>query len=671
LLKKIKQLFLIILLLLSQAVFNQEVKAEQKKTVSYADLADQDYVANEVIIEYHRNNNLISTLLGKTAEEEQNFFAKLNINYDIWSEANTDEQLELLRDKIKKFRKTGKLKKLKKAKKLRKSLKTAYAVLKLDHKVSKKELATLIKKMNLEHYGSDNFEIDAVYPNYIYEITDTNDPLNSDQFSHDTVKPEALWQYTKGDGVVVAVIDTGVDINHEDLRDNIWVNTDEIPGNGRDDDRNGFVDDVRGWDFVNATSSSCSFNEDCQREDNDPSDFNGHGTHVAGIIGAVGDNNLGISGIAPEAQIMPLRAGYSTGSSAFLQTADIIQAINYAIDNGADVINMSFAGYGLNVLQNLLTQASQRGVICVAAAGNNGSDAPIYPAAISSVISVGSTADGVSKSSFSNFGPWVDITAPGSWILSTVPNGGYDHKSGTSMSAPIVAGVAALLKARSPNSSPSAIKKLLLDNTTDTTFFIERGGTEFIGGVSAEISFPFEIVNLSAPSTAVLGTSVQFSAAASEAVVEYEWISSIDGLLSTAQSFSKADLSLGTHNISVRALNAAGEWTPFSSQNLEVSEERIIDPNNNSGDNNLNVGTVSYNIRIKRRKGRYYAAMSKATRRRLRAFRWTSNLDGVVSNRRGLRKKRLSPGSHILSLQVQDLNGNWTNPLQRVAYKFR
>lgn len=653
----------------------QAAQAQSNSTKNYSNIADQDFVENQIIIEYHRNETPLSTLFNKSVEEEQNFFAKLNINYDIWSEASTDEQIDLLREKIKKFHKQGKLKKLRRAKKLKKSLKSAHAVLTLDHPVSKTELATLIKRMNLDGYVADNFQIDAAYPNYLYEISEsiTNDPLEEQQFYNDVVKPEALWSYTKGAGTVVAIIDTGVDWNHEDLAANIWVNTKEIPNNGKDDDNNGYVDDIRGWDFVNTISSSCSFGEDCSREDNDPSDFNSHGTHVAGIVGAVGNNERGIVGIAPESKIMPLRAGFSTGSTAFLETADIIQAINYAIENDADVINMSFTGYGLGVLTSLLDEADRLGIICVAAAGNNSSNELTYPAAINSVIAVGATADGVSKSSFSNYGTWVDITAPGSWLLSTVPNNNYDHKSGTSMASPVVAGIAALLKAKNPSYSPSAIKKLLLDNATETTFYVERGGTEFIGGVTAEISFPFEIVNSNVPSLALVGESLNLAASASEAVTEYEWISNIDGFLSSQQSFTINNLSLGTHQISVRAINSSGVWTSAYTKNLVISEEKTIDPNENNGgggDGGTTISPLSQNIRIKQLNGRIFASMTRNTRRQIKAFRWTSNLDGVVSNKRGFYKNKLSTGSHILSLQAQDKNGNWTNPLQRVSYKY-
>ena len=634
---------------------------------------NQDYAPDELIIQYHHNENLISKIIGSTAQEEQSFFAKLNIQYQIWDEADTDEQLDILKAKIRKLRKNGKLKKLKKAKKLRKAIAGNYAILKLDHHLEKEEIEALISRMNSEHYLSDNFEIDAVYPNYVYEISQTSDPLNDQQQDHDMVKPEKLWKYSKGEGVVVAVIDTGIDMDHEDLVNNIWTNNDEIPNNGKDDDKNGFIDDVHGWDFINKANSNCSFNEDCSKEDNDPNDVNGHGTHVAGIIAAQGNNNIGISGIAPEATIMPLKAGYSTGSSAFLLTSDIIQALNYAVDNDADIINMSFAGYGLNVLESLINSINRQGVLCVAAAGNNSSDAPIYPAAIDSVLAVGATADGYAKSFFSNFGTWVDITAPGSWILSTVPNNRYDHKSGTSMAAPIVAGVAALLKGKNPNSSVAAIKNLILNNATETSFVKFQGAQEYLGGVSADISFPFELIYANFPTKAQPGEEVFFQAEASEGVVEYSWSSTLDGNLSNEASFTTDSLSLGTHSISVRARNAEGQWSNAIIKTINISEEIVIDPNQNNGNNNdddREVSILSNRIRIIRRDRRFFAAMTRATRKQIQAFRWTSNRDGVVSFRRGFRKRRLSPGSHLLTLEVQDKFGNWTTPLERYTFRY-
>ena len=652
---------LILILLVKTISFTDRVQAKVKN-LNYTNLTSQEFADNEIIVEYHKNFNLISSLMGNADIKEQNFFAKLNTDYEIWSETYYQEELSSLRTKIKNYRKNGKLKKLKKAKKIRRTLKNNYAVIKLDHNVDKDKLLKIIRKINFDHFNSDDYEIDAVYPNYIYEITEarTNDPMNLDQFSHDVVEPEALWQYSKGKDTVVAVIDTGVDYNHKDLKANIWVNTKEIPNNGKDDDKNGYIDDVQGWDFVDQAGRSCIFTEDCTKEDNDPSDINGHGTHVAGIIGAVANNNIGISGIAPETKIMALRAGYSSGFGGYLKTSDIMQAVNYALDNGADVINMSFAGYGLDVMSSLMFSAYKKGVICVAAAGNSNSSTPVYPAAISSVIAVGATYDGVSRAYYSNYGSWVDITAPGSSILSTIPNNQYKHKSGTSMAAPIVAGIAALLKAKNKSYNKDAILKLMQDYATETSFYTDATARTMIGSVNANMVFPFEITNVTIPEQTLLNGNTNLKASSSEAAYSYEWTSSKDGILGYDQELNLNNLSLGEHLISVRAQNFQGQWTPEIQKTLLVTEE-IISKNNYK---------FQKKIKIKKRRGKYYAAMSKRTRRQLKAYRWTSNKDGAITRRRGFFAKRLSKGSHILSLEVQDLEGNWTSPLQRIAYNF-
>ena len=649
---------LILILLVKTISFTDRVQAKVKN-LNYTNLTSQEFADNEIIVEYHKNFNLISSLMGNADIKEQNFFAKLNTDYEIWSETYYQEELSSLRTKIKNYRKNGKLKK---AKKIRRTLKNNYAVIKLDHNVDKDKLLKIIRKINFDHFNSDDYEIDAVYPNYIYEITEarTNDPMNLDQFSHDVVEPEALWQYSKGKDTVVAVIDTGVDYNHKDLKANIWVNTKEIPNNGKDDDKNGYIDDVQGWDFVDQAGRSCIFTEDCTKEDNDPSDINGHGTHVAGIIGAVANNNIGISGIAPETKIMALRAGYSSGFGGYLKTSDIMQAVNYALDNGADVINMSFAGYGLDVMSSLMFSAYKKGVICVAAAGNSNSSTPVYPAAISSVIAVGATYDGVSRAYYSNYGSWVDITAPGSSILSTIPNNQYKHKSGTSMAAPIVAGIAALLKAKNKSYNKDAILKLMQDYATETSFYTDATARTMIGSVNANMVFPFEITNVTIPEQTLLNGNTNLKASSSEAAYSYEWTSSKDGILGYDQELNLNNLSLGEHLISVRAQNFQGQWTPEIQKTLLVTEE-IISKNNYK---------FQKKIKIKKRRGKYYAAMSKRTRRQLKAYRWTSNKDGAITRRRGFFAKRLSKGSHILSLEVQDLEGNWTSPLQRIAYNF-
>lgn len=251
--------------------------------------------------------------------------------------------------------------------------------------------------------------------------------------------------------VVIAIIDTGVDYNHIDLRNNIWVNSAEIPGNGIDDDGNGYVDDVNGWN--------------CVGDNNDPMDDNGHGTHVAGIAAAE-NNKTGTVGVAYNCKIMCLKAGNSSGS---FNNSDIAEAIRYAYMNGASVINMSFGGYSISIaVEDALMDAYNQCVL-VAAAGNDGrcnqpgcghipTPRPFYPAALPYVIGVMScNANGTRISTFSNFDHYpynsleYEVYACGEQIPSTWPNNKYATLSGTSMACPVVAGIAAVLRSSYPD----------------------------------------------------------------------------------------------------------------------------------------------------------------------------------------------------------------------------
>jgi subtilisin family serine protease len=265
--------------------------------------------------------------------------------------------------------------------------------------------------------------------------------------------------------VVVAVIDSGVDYEHPDLEDNMWTNSEEIAGNSKDDDGNGYVDDVYGYDWIDS--------------DSDPMDDNSHGTHVAGIIGAVGDNSLGVTGVSPEVSIMALRFMDADGNGT---TSGVAQAITYAADNGADIINASFAGTSSSVLmEEAIEYASDKGVLFVAAAGNSGEDndaTPSYPASydIDNILAVAATDSDDELASFSNYGETsVDMAAPGVSILSTVPGEDYETMSGTSMATPHVAGAAAVLLAEKPNLSVKRLRGLLknkgrkLDSLADST----------------------------------------------------------------------------------------------------------------------------------------------------------------------------------------------------------
>ena len=297
-------------------------------------------------------------------------------------------------------------------------------------------------------------------PNYLISLQSMpNDPLFSSQWAlNNTVqaeKPEqaninmvAAWDLEQGNsGVVIAVIDTGIDYNHEDLAANVWHNPGEIPDNGIDDDHNGYIDDIIGWDFVDAQMGA--EDEDYSVPDNDPLDSQGHGTLVAGIAAAAGNNGFGIAGITWNSKIMPVRAAYKTKHwEAMLETDDAARAIIYAAENGAHVINLS---WGSNIKSKLIESAiafaADSGALVCAASGNQNSSTPFYPAASDNdaIIAVGATSKDGHKAHMSNFGDWVDVSAPGVSMNSTYLNNQYAFQTGTSMAAAVVSGIAGLI----------------------------------------------------------------------------------------------------------------------------------------------------------------------------------------------------------------------------------
>lgn len=272
----------------------------------------------------------------------------------------------------------------------------------------------------------------------------------------------SAWAMKTGsDSIVVAVIDTGVDYTHPDLAANIWTNPGEIPGNGIDDDGNGYIDDVHGYDFIN--------------NDNDPMDDNGHGTHCAGVVGAVGNNGIGISGVNQKVKIMPLKFLRKDGNG---DTAASLNAIAYARKMGADVLSCSWGGTSRS--QALADAIASTNLLVVTAAGNSGTNndvIPHYPSGFDSpqILSVAASdaSDGIP--SFSNYGAVsVDVAAPGEWILSTYPTAlghQYIKMKGTSMATPHVAGLAALLLTVNPGLSPSQLKSLIMNNVDQVSAF--------------------------------------------------------------------------------------------------------------------------------------------------------------------------------------------------------
>jgi subtilisin family serine protease len=291
-------------------------------------------------------------------------------------------------------------------------------------------------------------------------------------FDADIDAPEA-WNVTTGSrDVVIGVIDTGIDISHPDLAANIWRNPGEIPGNGIDDDGNGFVDDVSGWDFVS--------------NDNDPQDGNGHGTHVAGTIGAAGSDGRGIAGVNWEVSLLPLKFLSDSGSGS---TAAAIAAINYATNlrnAGVNIVatNNSWGGGGFSTgLRDAIRRHGEAGITFVAAAGNEGANNDVtgsYPANydLPNVISVAALDRSDRLASFSNYGATsVDIGAPGVAIYSTTPGNRYASYNGTSMAAPHVAGVVGLLAAANPAATVAGIRSAILDSAVPISSLAGRSVT--------------------------------------------------------------------------------------------------------------------------------------------------------------------------------------------------
>ena len=308
--------------------------------------------------------------------------------------------------------------------------------------------------------------------------------------------PEAWAAGYTGKGVTVAVIDTGVDLNHPDLVQNLYVNAGEIAGNGIDDDQNGFVDDVHGYDFVDGDAS--------------PDDLNGHGTHVAGTIAAA-RNNIGSTGVAPDAKIIPVRVLDRNGSGS---DANVAAGIRYAAKLGADIINLSLGGVYSRAIDSAINYARSLGTIIIAAAGNESAAVPGYPARFSAtddnVISVGAYGSSGSIASFSNRvgnSGSVQIDAPGVGIYSTYLGGGYATLSGTSMASPHIAGLAALTLSANPNLTSRELRDLLANDTSG-----RAAGSDSFGKANASITVAYAAAGLKTASTASAGQRVATTA---------------------------------------------------------------------------------------------------------------------------------------------------------------
>lgn len=306
-------------------------------------------------------------------------------------------------------------------------------------------------------------DVEYVEANNVIRLSNTpDDPRMGSLWGMEKISAEAAWEINTGSReIVVAVIDTGVDYNHPDLKDNYWYNPGETGTdaagndkrtNGIDDDGNGYVDDFRGWDFAN--------------NDNNPMDDNDHGTHCAGTIGATGNNGQGVAGVNWQVGLVGIKFISASGSGS---TAAAISSIEYATKLGVDLTSNSWGGGGSSsAMLAAIREANEAGVLFVAAAGNSTSDndtRPNFPSNydVDNVIAVAATQQNDTLASFSSYGrTTVDLAAPGLSILSTTRNNGFRNMSGTSMATPHVAGAVALMKATFPEMTSAQLKEKLL-----------------------------------------------------------------------------------------------------------------------------------------------------------------------------------------------------------------
>lgn len=272
-----------------------------------------------------------------------------------------------------------------------------------------------------------------------------NDRYFVDQWYFDKLKIPTAWDVTTGSPVTIAIIDTGADLTHPDLSARLWTNPREIAANGSDDDGNGYIDDVHGYNFVSKNANL--------------TDRHGHGTGVSSVIAAATNNRTGIAGVNQQARLMILKSLDQAGGGEY---KNVTQAVRYAVDNGAKLINMSFGATAKDAdLEAAINYAASRNVIIVAAAGNAGDNEVYYPAASEHVISVGSVGKTNKRSSFSNYGAGLDIVAPGEGILMAEPDGDYVSGAGTSFATALVTGVVSLATAVNPGLTPDQAENLL------------------------------------------------------------------------------------------------------------------------------------------------------------------------------------------------------------------
>ena len=416
-------------------------------------------------------------------------------------------------------------------------------------------------------YAEPDFVVkaDAVVPNdanfgLLWGMQNSGQTVNADPgVAGADIRATDAWSILTGDpNFVVAIIDSGTLLTHPDLAPNAWTNAGEIAGNGIDDDANGYIDDVNGWDFFSI--------------DNDPND-GGHGTHTAGTVGAAGNNGIGVAGMAWQCKLMALRFLGPTGGF----TSDAILAVQYAARKAVKVSNNSWGGGGFSqALYDAIGASRSVGHVFVASAGNNGQNSdvtPAYPAAynLDNIISVAATDNNDARASFSNYGPVsCDIGAPGVNILSTYGTG-YAYLNGTSMAGPHVAGLAALVYIKNPTFTYTQVKNQILSTArpiAGLAGLCVTGGVANAAAALGAVAPPpntAPVVTITSPTanaSFATGVAITFTGSATDAedgnrTASLVWTSSLQGQIGTGGTFTVSTLSAGTHVITARATDTA------------------------------------------------------------------------------------------------------------------
>jgi len=419
-----------------------------------------------------------------------------------------------------------------------------------------------------------------------FEYTPNDFSIFNDLYHLDLLQAEEAWDISQGsEEVVIAIVDDAVMVDHEDLEGNIWVNPGEIPGNGLDDDRNGYIDDVNGYDVATNTPNPGGL-----------SLLLTHGTRVAGCAAAATDNGRGVASIGFNCKIIGVKATSDPTSANNRIVTDPFEGVEYAIAAGADVVNMSYGGFGRSqAFQDLFDEGHRRGIVFVAAAGNDGEDVEQFPASYNHVISVAATDQDDRKANFSNYHSSVDVSAPGLSIRTTLPNSGrngYTRTSGTSFASPIVAGLLGLMKSVNPCATPDELEEIL-KSSSDNINGINPSLSGKLGAgrvnaarALAAISAPnqptadFEFDNMAECSNRITFRVVQDSEEDCAAANRFAWeVTGEEGFSTTSREQNPAIAfpGSGTYQVRLRVSNSAGTAEISRTVDVEINPNAFID----------------------------------------------------------------------------------------------